>query len=75
MTILSTGLVWEMAQDHAEAQNNLGWYYESGWGGTKDLKRACAFYMKAAQQGNCVGQVCKLCARDPTHLRDAPPTV
>jgi TPR repeat protein len=30
---------------------------ESGWGGTKDLKRACEFYTKAAEQGNPVGQV------------------
>ena len=41
---------------------------ESGWGGTKDLKRACEFYTKAAEQGNPVGQVRGAHWRGPTRV-------
>jgi len=40
------------AQGHAHAQLKLGRLYEHGWGASKDLIEACAWYWAASQRGN-----------------------
>ena len=43
-------------QGDANAQYNLGVFYEKGLGVTKDLTQAVAWYRKAAEQGNALAQ-------------------
>ncbi|PKC09447.1 HCP-like protein [Rhizophagus irregularis] len=43
-------------QEHSEAQNYLGYYYENGIGIQKDLKKAFYWYQKSAENGNKFAQ-------------------
>ena len=43
-------------QGYADAQNNLGFFYENGHGVTRDYTQAREWYLKAAEQGNSDGQ-------------------
>ncbi len=43
-------------QGHAEAQTDLGYMYERGYGVTKNLKTAVEWYARGAQSGSPVGQ-------------------
>jgi len=57
-------------QGDAQAQNNLGVYYYSGKGVTKDYKEAVKWYQKAAEQGLANAQinlgVCYFCGHGVT---------
>ena len=44
-------------QGNIEAQNKIGWMYESAYGVAKDEKEAMKWYLKAAEQGNAEAQV------------------
>ncbi len=50
--------LYEMAagQGNADAQCNLGFLYEKGFGVPKDREKAAEFYRKAAEQGHAKGQ-------------------
>jgi TPR repeat protein len=39
-------------QGHAQAQNELGWLYDNGYGVEQDNTQAVFWYRKAAEQGN-----------------------
>jgi len=43
-------------QGDADAQNNLGYYYDKGLGITQDYTHAIKWYRKAAEQGDAYGQ-------------------
>ena len=43
-------------QGHTEAQTDLGYMYERGYGVTKNLKTAVEWYARGAQSGSSVGQ-------------------
>ncbi len=43
-------------KNHAEAQNNLGWLYETGRGVTKNFLQAIDWYAKSAARGNTYAQ-------------------
>ncbi|KAG9284607.1 hypothetical protein G9A89_004649 [Geosiphon pyriformis] len=38
--------------ENKNAQYNLGWCYQNGWGTTKNLEKAFKFYLKAAEANN-----------------------
>ena len=44
-------------QNHAAAQNNLGFCYAKGEGVAKDQVEAVKWYRKAAEQNNAMGQI------------------
>lgn len=44
-------------QGNVEAQNKMGWMYESAYGVAKDEKEALKWYLRAAEQGNAEAQV------------------
>lgn len=44
-------------QGYAQAQFNLGLYYENGWGTLSDPQQAIKWYKKAAEQGMTKAQV------------------
>jgi len=46
----------EAEQGDADAQWNLGWHYENGWGVTQDDAEAVKWFRKAAEQGNAQAQ-------------------
>ena len=49
--------IWRAAnQGNTDAQNDLGWLYEAGYGVEQDYKQAAALYTKAAEQGNAYAQ-------------------
>jgi TPR repeat protein len=51
--------VWSQkaaAQNEVNSEDRLGYFYESGFGVTKDLNEAVAWYRKAAVQGNSHAQ-------------------
>jgi pilus assembly protein CpaF len=43
-------------QGNGDAQDNLGWLYENGWGVAKDYAEAMRWYRRAADQGNSNAQ-------------------
>ena len=43
-------------QGNADAQDNVGWLYQHGWGVAQDYAEAMRWYRKAADQGDARAQ-------------------